>query len=110
MAYIPARGDLVWLNFDPTIGHEQSGHRPALIISPKSYNQKTGLALAFPVTSKVKGYAFEVVLPEGLPIRGVVLSDQIKSIDWVGRKAEFICTLSVQIYEEAIAKTQTLLD
>jgi mRNA interferase MazF len=110
MSYIPDRGDLVWLNFDPTIGHEQSGRRPALIVSPRSYNQKTGLALAIPITSKVKGYVFEVLLPEGLPISGVVLSDQIKSIDWVGRNADFICTLPSLIYEDVIAKTLTLLE
>jgi mRNA interferase MazF len=110
MNNIPRRGDIVWLNFDPTIGHEQSGRRPALIISPESYNQKIGLALAYPITSKVKGYAFEVAIPEGLPITGVVLADQIKSIDWVGRNAEFICALPSQIYEDVIAKTLTLLE
>ena len=89
MSYVPARGDLVWLSFDPQAGHEQAGRRPAFVLSPEAYNRKTGLFLACPVTSKIKGYPFEVPLPAGLPVGGVVLSDQIKSLDWKVRKAEF---------------------
>ncbi len=81
-AYVPERGDLVWLDFDPRAGHEQAGTRPALVISPRAYNRKVGLALLCPVTSQVKGYPFEVRLPAGLPVQGVVLSDQLKSLDW----------------------------
>lgn len=110
MAYIPARGDAVWLVFDPQAGHEQAGRRPAIIISPKAYNAKTGLALACPITSQIKHYPFEVELPSGLPIGGVVLADQIKSLDWKARKAELICTLPGEITEDVIAKCISLLE
>lgn len=89
-AYIPDRGDLVWLEFTPQKGSEQAGRRPALVISPKAYNGKVGLALFCPVTSRVKGYPFEVALPEGCGVIGVVLADQLKSLDWRARKAKLI--------------------
>ncbi len=89
-AYVPDRGDLVWLEFTPQTGSEQAGRRPALVISPKAYNAKVGLALFCPVTSRVKGYPFEVVLPEGSGVVGVVLADQLKSLDWRARKAKLI--------------------
>jgi len=89
-AYVPDRGDLVWLEFIPQTCGEQAGRRPALVISPKAYNAKVGLALFSPVTSRVKGYPFEVVLPEGSGAVGVVLADQLKSLDWRGRKAKLI--------------------
>jgi mRNA interferase MazF len=89
-AYIPDRGDLVWLEFTPQTGSEQAGRRPALVISPKAYNGKVGLALFCPVTSRVKGYPFEVALPEGCGVIGVVLADQLKSLDWRARKAKLI--------------------
>jgi mRNA interferase MazF len=104
MDYIPGRGDLVWLMFD-----SQAGHRPALVISPKSYNAKTGLALMCPITSQVKGFPFEVTIPVGLPIIGVILADQIKNLDWQARKAEFIITLSIDITADVIAKITTLI-
>ena len=85
-SYVPDRGDLVWLEFTPHAGSEQRGRRPALVLSPKSYNGKVGLALFCPVTSKVKGYPFEVKLPDGYAVSGVVLSDQLKSLDWRSRK------------------------
>ena len=91
MSYTPKRGDLVWLSFDPQAGHEQAGRRPAFVLSPEAYNRKTGLLLACPVTSKVKGYPFEVQLPVGLTVGGVILADQIKSLDWKARRAEFAC-------------------
>jgi len=84
--YVPERGEIVWLEFDPQAGHEQAGRRPALVISPKDYNAKVGLALVCPITSKIKGYPFEVVLPPGL-ITGAVLSDQVSSLDWRVRNA-----------------------
>ena len=74
--YIPDRGDIVWIDFSPQAGHEQAGRRPALVVSPGAYNKKVGLAILCPITSQVKGYPFEVILPAGLPIQGVVLSDQ----------------------------------
>ena len=90
-SYVPQRGDIVWLNFTPQSGHEQRGKRPALVLSPKNYNEKTSLCLCLPITSKVKGYPFEVPLPKGLKVEGVILSDQVKSLDFIARKAEFIC-------------------
>ncbi len=109
MAYIPERGDIVWLAFDPQAGHEQAGYRPALVISPKVYNSKTGLALFCPITSQIKLYPFEVGIPSGLPLTGVVLADQIKSLDWRARKADFICKLFPEIMEDVIAKIIPLL-
>jgi len=87
--YVPKRGDIVWLNFNPQVGHEQMGKRPALVLSPAEYNQKTSLAIFCPITSKEKGYPFEVKI-DGKKISGAVLSDQIKSLDWTVRQAEFI--------------------
>jgi mRNA interferase MazF len=100
-AYIPRRGDAVWLNFNPQSGHEQAGRRPALVLSPEEYNRKTGLAVFCPITSQVKGYPFEVKLPAGLPVTGVVLADQVKSLDWQVREAALIKKLPVQIVNEA---------
>ncbi|MBQ3059539.1 MAG: endoribonuclease MazF [Desulfovibrio sp.] len=88
--YIPARNDLIWLEFSPQAGHEQAGHRPALVLSPYDYNRKSGLALVCPITTKTKGYPFDVHLPDGLPISGIVQSDQLRSLDWRQRKARLI--------------------
>ncbi|MDQ7825344.1 MAG: endoribonuclease MazF [Candidatus Eremiobacteraeota bacterium] len=88
--FIPEKGDIVALVFSPKQGHEQAGKRPALVVSPSEYNRKTGLFLACPVTSKVKGYPFEVTLPDFMTTQGVVLADQVKSLDWKHRKAAFI--------------------
>lgn len=107
--YIPDRGDIVWLDFNPQAGHEQAGKRPAIVISPKSYNSKVGLALFQPITSKQKGYPFEVILPNNLPISGVILSDQIKSRDWKIRKIKYICTVSDRHCLEAINKFLVLI-
>jgi mRNA interferase MazF len=87
--YVPRRGDIVWLSFTPQAGHEQAGRRPALVLSPSAYNRKVGLALCCPITSRVKGYPFEVIVPKGLAVAGVVLADQLKSLDWRARHAEF---------------------
>jgi len=83
--YIPETGDIVWLHFDPQAGHEQAGHRPAMVLSPASYNGKTGLMLCCPITTQIKGYPFEVLIAGNRP--SAVLSDQIKSLDWVARRA-----------------------
>lgn len=107
--YVPRRGDLVWLEFSPQAGHEQAGHRPALVISPKEYNQKTGLALVCPVTSRIKAYPFEVTLPAGLKVSGAVLADQIKSLDWQTRRARRIDTVPQEILDEVLAKIEPLL-
>ena len=98
--YIPRRGDAIWLNFNPQSGHEQAGRRPALVLSPEEYNRKTGLAIFCPITSQVKGYPFEVKLPAGLPVNGVVLADQVKSLDWQVRDAALIKKLPMQIVNE----------
>ena len=110
MAYIPERGDLIWLHFDPQAGHEQAGRRPAVVLSPAQYNKKVGLAVVCPVTSKSKQYPFEVLLPEGLKVSGAVLADQLKSLDWKARKAARISQLPVEVAEEILAKARTLLD
>jgi len=92
-AYVPQRGDAVWVTFSPQAGHEQAGRRPAVVLSPGAYNRKVGLAILCPITSQIKGYPFEVLLPEGLPVGGVALADQVKSLDWQAREAEFIAAL-----------------
>jgi mRNA interferase MazF len=110
MAYIPGRGDVIWLIFDPQAGHEQAGHRPALVISPRAYNAKVGLSLVCPITSQVKHYAFEVAIPAGLPVEGVVLADQIKNLDWRARRADYICTLPLEITGDVVSKIIPLLE
>jgi mRNA interferase MazF len=87
-AYCPNSGDLIWLDFDPTRGHEQRGRRPALVLSPRSYNERAGLCIACPVTSQVKGYPFEVLLPSQCAVTGVVLSDQMRALSWTERDAQ----------------------
>jgi mRNA interferase MazF len=108
--YVPERGDLVWLQFDPRAGHEQAGQRPALVVSPKSYNRRVGLALFCPITSRIKGYPFEVRIPAGLTIEGAVLSDQVKSLDWRARNAKHIGRLPDDFFEETVAKILCLID
>jgi mRNA interferase MazF len=107
--YIPDRGDIVFLNFDPTKGHEQRGHRPAFVLSPISYNRKTSLALFMPITNKQKGYPFEVVLPSELKTQGVVLADQIKCLDWKDRSIEFVEIAPESLIEAVQAKIEPLL-
>ena len=109
-AYTPDRGDIVWLRFNPQAGHEQAGRRPALVISPKAYNRKVGLALFCPITSQVKGYPFEVNLPKGLKATGAVLCDQIKSLDWRARKATMLRPAPDDVIDEATAKILALVD
>jgi mRNA interferase MazF len=108
-AYVPRRGDLVWLHFNPQTGHEQAGRRPALVLSPESYNGRVGLAILCPVTSQEKGYPFEVALPPGGAVEGVILSDQVKSLDWRARRTERIEALPPQVTEEVLQKLGTLL-
>ena len=108
--YVPARGDLVWLQFDPQSGHEQRGRRPALVVSPQAYNWRVGLALCCPVTSQVKGYPFEVALPASSKVSGVILADQLKSLDWGARQARRIEPVPPGVVEEVLAKVLTLLE
>ncbi len=89
-SFIPDRGDIVWLNFTPQSGHEQRDKRPALVVSPKIYNEKTSLCICLPITSKIKGYPFEVPLPKDLQIEGVILTDQIKNLDFTSRQIAYI--------------------
>lgn len=109
MAYVPDRGDAIWLNFTPQAGHEQAGHRPALVLSPESYNRKAGLALLCPITSQEKGYPFEVSLSNVDEVHGVVLADQVKSLDWRERDAELIEEVPEALTREVISKVQALL-
>jgi mRNA interferase MazF len=107
--YVPARGDVVWLSFDPQAGREQAGRRPALVLSPAGYNGKVGLGLFCPLTQQRKGYAWEVELPPGYNVSGAALSDQVKSFDWKARRAEFICKLPPEVVEEVLQKIAPLL-
>ena len=107
--YVPERGDIVWLQFNPQAGHEQSGIRPALVISPKSYNSKVGLALFCPITTKIKGYPFEVDIPEKSKSSGTILSDQIKSLDWRVRNAKKIERIPDEVIQEVLAKIESLI-
>jgi len=108
-AYVPDGGDLIWLTFDPQAGHEQSGRRPALVLSPKTYNQKSGQALVCPVTNQAKGYPFEVPLPSDCGVTGVILADHVKSVDWKARRAERIGLCPTEVVDEALAKLAPLL-
>lgn len=110
MAYVPNQGDLVWLNFNPQTGHEQAGRRLALVLTPSSYNRKVGLAIFCPVTNQVKGYPFEVTIPAGMAVTGVILSDQVKSLDWRSRQAERIGKLPTPTLKEVLQKVSVLLD
>jgi len=108
--FVPDRGDIVWLQLNPQAGHEQAGQHPALVVSPKAYNEKVGLALFCPITSKIKGYPFEVVLPKELPVAGAVLADQVKSLDWQARQAAFVCKAPAEVLTETLAKIHALID
>jgi len=107
--YIPSRGDIVYLDFEPTKGHEQRGHRPAFVISPFGYNEKTSLALFMPITKQQKGYPFEVLLPSVLQIQGVILSDQIKCLDWKARPIQFVEVAPESVIDEVQSKIEPLL-
>jgi mRNA interferase MazF len=108
-AYVPERGDMVWITLHPQAGHEQAGRRPAVVLSPAAYNDKVGLAILCPITSQIKGYPFEVQIPGGLAVTGVILSDQVKNLDWRARKAEFADTLPPAKVAEVLRKLNTLL-
>jgi mRNA interferase MazF len=107
--YIPEKGDVIWIDFNPQSGREQAGRRPALVISSTIYNRRVKLALVCPITTKVKGYMFEVPIPEGLPVSGVVLADQAKSFDWQTRRAEFICQMPNDVFVQVVAAIERLL-
>jgi mRNA interferase MazF len=109
VSYVPERGDVVWISLNPQAGHEQAGHRPAVVVSPRSYNGKVGLGLFCPITSQVKGYPFEVAIPAGSPVNGVVLADQVRSLDWRVRRAEFAGRLPADTSAEVGGKLAALL-
>jgi len=108
-AFVPDVADFVWLTFDPQAGHEQAGRRPALVLSPKVYNARSGLLLACPITNQAKGYPFEVAVPSGASVTGVVLVDHLKSVDWKARHAERLGRCTDETMEEVRAKLAPLL-
>ena len=108
--YIPQRGDVIWITLNPQAGDEQAGRRPAVVLSPGAYNGKVGLAILCPITGQVKGYPFEVLIPDGLPVGGIILADQVKSLDWKARNAEHMCTLSSEVIAEVLAKLGVLVE
>ncbi|TAE61725.1 MAG: endoribonuclease MazF [Nostocales cyanobacterium] len=107
--YVPDRGDIVWLYFDPQAGHEQAGNRPALVISPMIYNEVSGLAIVCPITNSTKDYPFEVPVPNGINTTGFVLADHIKSVDWKARKAELKEKVSVEFVTEVISILSSII-
>jgi mRNA interferase MazF len=109
MSYVPDRGDAVWITLNPQADHEQAGRRPAVVLSPATYNGKVGLAILCPITNQIKGYPFEVIIPTGLAITGAILSDQVKNLDWRARNASFICTLPPATTTEVLQKLNTLI-
>jgi mRNA interferase MazF len=107
--YAPRQGDVIRLDFNPQTGHEQAGRRPAIVLSPDEYNRAVGLAVVCPITNEKKGYPWEVEIPDNPFVSGVVLSDQVKSLDWRQRRAEFVCTPDEQLLEEVVQKAFALL-
>jgi mRNA interferase MazF len=108
-SYVPERGHVVWLLFTPQAGREQAGRRPAVVLSPGAYNRRVSLAILCPITTQRKGYPFEVVIPDGLAVTGVVLSDQVKSLDWRARRAEYMCSLPDETINEVLRRVGILL-
>ncbi len=107
--YVPRRGDITWLSFTPQAGREQAGRRPAVVLSPSTYNGTVGLALFCPITNRIKGYPFEVAIPQGLAVAGVVLADHVKSLDWRARQAEFADRLPAAKLNEVLGMIGALL-
>lgn len=107
--YVPRRSDVIWLDFHPQTGHEQAGRRPALVLSPADYNRTVGLVVVCPITLQSKGYPWEVAIAANEYVSGVVLADQIKSLDWRDRQAEFICAVDDAVVEDVIEKAFALL-
>jgi mRNA interferase MazF len=107
--YIPDRGDAVWMTFSPQAGHEQAGRRPAIVLSPARSNEFSSLAFVVPISSRSKGYAFDVAIPSGLPSHGVALVDHMKSMDWRARDIEFIGKLPEAVIQEILARLAALL-
>jgi len=108
-SHVPQRGDVVWITLNLQSGHEQAARRPAVVLTPGIYNEKVELAILCPITNQIKGYPFEVIMPDGLSVSGVILADQIKSLDWRVRDAEWICTLPPRVVVAVLQKVGTLL-
>ena len=109
MAYAPAQGDVISIDFDPQSGHEQAGRRPALVLSTLEYNNLTGLAVMCPITKKGKGYKFEVPVPEGYAVYGIILADQVKCMSWLTRDTEYVCILPASTVREVVARINALI-
>jgi mRNA interferase MazF len=107
--YVPDRGDAIWITLNPQEGHEQAGRRPAIVLTVKAYNEKSGLAICCPITNQTKGYPYEVAIPDGLGVTGVVLADQVRSLDWRERRAELIVALPIEVISDVREKLHTLL-
>lgn len=107
--YCPDEGDLIWIDFDPQVGREQAGRRPALVLSPLSYNQKVGLCVLCPITTRIKGFPFEVRIPDHAGVRGAVLADQVKSLSWEMRRASFVAQAPAALRSDVRAKLRALL-
>jgi mRNA interferase MazF len=108
--WVPDRGDVSWLEFDPQAGREQAGRRPAIVLSPAVYNAPTSRALCVPVSSKAKGYPFEVALPDGLPVQGVAFADQVTCLDWRARHARFVAAMPASVVDALRARARALLE
>ena len=109
MPYAPEAGDLIWTNFDPRIGREQSGRRPALVVSPAEFNQATEFAIVCPITSRVRPFGTSVVLPEGLPVSGEILTSHVRSIDTLARPVTFAGKVSSAILDDVRSKLSALI-
>lgn len=110
MAYLPKRGDAIWINLDPRVGHEQSGHRPALVLSPTKFNRRTKSAICCPLTSRDKRTEFEIVLPKGLGVEGVILAHQVRSIDWRARESRFLARIPEDVVEDVLTTLLSIID
>lgn len=110
MSYVPKRGDVIWIDLNPRVGHEQSGHRPALVISPTKFNSKTKLAICCPITSRKRRTDFEIVLPDNLGVAGVVLAHQVRSADWRERGAKFMARVPSEVVEDVLITLLSIID
>jgi mRNA interferase MazF len=107
--YCPDAGDLVWIDLSPTVGHEQSGHRPAIVLTPRQYNAPSGLCIMCPITSRARGYPFEVAIPPGYAISGIILVDQARSVSWEGRYVKMAGVAPVELLDEVRERLAALL-
>ncbi len=109
MAYVPDRGDVIWIHLDPQAGREQAGHRPALVLSPQSFNRKLNVVFCCPITSRAKRFEFEIPLPDGLDVKGVILSHHMKSLDWRVRNARYMTRVPDDIVDDVLLRLVSIL-